>query len=239
MTRLEGKVAIITGGARGMGRSISELFAANGAKVIAADIMDADSYPDGVEFRHLDVTSESGWEDLARDVEQKYGKIDILVNNAGAIAYEPIDTMSMDSWQKMIAVNQTGVWLGMRAVVPAMRRAGGGSIVNTSSIWGITAAPGAAAYHATKGAVRLMTKNAAMTFVNDDIRANSVHPGFIATPMTEAQADDINDVVIGMTPMRRAGKPEEVANGVLFLASDEASFITGSELVIDGGYTAQ
>lgn len=239
MTRLEGKVAIVTGAARGMGRTIAELFAANGARVIATDVLDAAAYPEGIEFRHLDVTREDEWTDLAHYAEKTYGSIDILVNNAGIIAYEGIDTLAMDSWLKVIAVNQTGVWLGMRAVAPSMKRQSSGSIINTSSIWGNVAVSGAAAYHATKGAVRTLSKNAAMTFVSDGIRVNSVHPGFIETPITEAQAPDLNDIVIGKTPMGRAGKPIEVANGVLFLASDEASFITGSELVIDGGYLAQ
>jgi NAD(P)-dependent dehydrogenase (short-subunit alcohol dehydrogenase family) len=138
-----------------------------------------------------------------------------------------------------VAVNQTGVFLGMKTVAPVMRENGGGSIVNSSSIWGNVAVPGAHTYHATKGAVRNMTKNAAMTYATEGIRANSLHPGIINTPLVQAQAEDVNEFVVGMTPMGRMADPREIAYGVLFLASDESSFMTGAELVIDGGYTAQ
>ena len=145
----------------------------------------------------------------------------------------------MTAWMQMIAVDQTGVFLGMREAVPIMRKQKSGSIINISSIWGSAAVGGAHAYHAAKGAVRNMTKNAAMTYVADGIRANSVHPGFIETPLTQAQAPELNEAVIAATPMKRAGKAIEVAYGCLFLASDESSYVTGTELVIDGGYLAQ
>ena len=170
---------------------------------------------------------------------QKRGRLDILINNAGIIAYEPLHELDMKNWLKMIAIDQTGVFLGMREVVPVMRKQKSGAIVNISSIWGSAAVAGAHAYHAVKGAVRNMSKNAAMTYVADGIRVNSVHPGFIDTPLTQAQSPDLNESVIAATPMKRGGKPIEIAYGCLFLASDEASYITGTELVIDGGYLAQ
>ena len=153
----------------------------------------------------------------------------------GIIAYEPMHDLSLAAWTKVIAVNQTGVFLGMREVIPAMRRQKAGSIINISSIWGSAAVPGAHAYHATKGAVGIMSKNAAITYVGDGVRVNSLHPGFIDTPLTRAQDPAVNAYVVSLTPMKRAGTPREIANGCLFLASDESSFMTGAELVIDGG----
>ncbi len=238
--RLKDKVALVSGAARGMGYEIAELFAREGAITYAGDIAGPDRpHATGVESVRLDVSREEDWAGAIETILARHGRIDILVNNAGIIAYEPLDELDLAAWQRVIAVNQTGVFLGMRAVVPAMRRQKSGSIVNFSSIWGNAAVGGAHAYHATKGAVRNMTKNAAMSYVADGIRVNSVHPGFIDTPLTQAQASDINAFVIASTPMKRAGKPIEVANGVLFLASDEASYMTGAELVIDGGYLAQ
>lgn len=239
MNRLEGKTAIVTGAARGMGRSIAELFAAEGARVLATDVIEADAFDGDVTFAHLDVADEEQWAAIGARLEADFGGVDILVNNAGVIAYEGIDAMSVAVWTREIGINLTGVFLGMRTVVPLMRRAGGGSIVNTSSIWGIAAVPGAAAYHASKGGVRTLTKNAAVSYAADGIRANSVHPGHIATPLTLSQDPALNAVVVGKTPLGRAGQPVEVAQGVLFLASDDASYITGAELVIDGGYLAQ
>lgn len=238
--RLKDKVALVSGAARGMGYEIAELFAREGAITYAGDIAGPDRpHATGVESVRLNVSREEDWTGAVEAILARHGRIDILVNNAGIIAYEPLDELDLAAWQRVIAVNQTGVFLGMRAVVPAMRRQKSGSIVNFSSIWGNAAVGGAHAYHATKGAVRNMTKNAAMSYVADGIRVNSVHPGFIDTPLTQAQASDINAFVIASTPMKRAGKPIEVANGVLFLASDEASYMTGAELVIDGGYLAQ
>jgi NAD(P)-dependent dehydrogenase (short-subunit alcohol dehydrogenase family) len=239
--RLKDKVALVTGAARGMGHATAELFAREGATVIAGDMVTpAPKYSsERIEYVKLDVTSEADWKRVVADILGRHGRLDILVNNAGIIAYEPLDALDFAAWQRVIAVNQTGVFLGMREVVPSMRTHKKGSIINFSSIWGNAAVPGAHAYHATKGAVRNMTKNAAMTYVGDGIRINSVHPGFIDTPLTQAQAPDINAFVIASTPMKRAGRPEEVAYGCLFLASDESSYVTGAELVIDGGYLAQ
>jgi 3alpha(or 20beta)-hydroxysteroid dehydrogenase len=162
-----------------------------------------------------------------------------LVNNAGIIAYTPIHEIELEEWHKLIAVDQTGVLLGMKHVIPQMLKQEYGSIINVSSIWGMVGAGNVIAYNAAKGAVTLMTKNAAITYAKNGIRVNSVNPGFINTPLTDSQDEKLNKIVIDATPMGRAGEPEEIASGVVFLASDEASYVTGSELVIDGGYTAQ
>jgi len=238
--RLQGKVALVTGAASGIGHAVAELFSKEGATVFAGDIKSPNpAYSAGIEAIKLDVTSESDWATAVDTVVKKGGRLDVLINNAGIIAYEPLHELDMENWLKMIAVDQTGVFLGMREAVRVMRKQKSGSIVNISSIWGSAAVGGAHAYHAAKGAVRIMSKNAAMTYVADGIRVNSVHPGFIDTPLTQAQAPDLNEVVIASTPMKRGGKPIEVAYGCLFLASDESSYVTGAELVIDGGYLAQ
>ncbi|TAJ86513.1 MAG: SDR family oxidoreductase [Reyranella sp.] len=238
--RLRGKVVLVTGAAGGIGHAVSTLFAKEGATVFASDLAAPKKpHADGVEVMTLDVTSESGWAETVDTVVRKSGRLDVLINNAGIIAYEPLHELGMKAWERMIAVDQTGVFLGMREVVRIMRKQKSGSIVNISSIWGSAAVAGAHSYHAAKGAVRNMSKNAAMTYVGDGIRVNSVHPGFIHTPLTDAQAADLNETVIASTPMKRGGQPIEIAYGCLFLASDEASYVTGAELVIDGGYLAQ
>jgi NAD(P)-dependent dehydrogenase (short-subunit alcohol dehydrogenase family) len=238
--RLKGKVALITGAASGIGHAVAELFSSEGATVIASDIASPkQAYADGVEAMTLDVTNEQDWVRAVGAITRKHGRLDVLINNAGIIAYEPLDALGLDAWMRMIAVDQTGVFLGMREAIRVMRQARSGSIVNISSIWGSAAVGGAHAYHAAKGAVRNMTKNAAMTYVADGIRVNSVHPGFIDTPLTRAQAPALNAAVIAATPMKRGGTPLEVAYGCVFLASDEASYVTGAELAIDGGYLAQ
>jgi 3alpha(or 20beta)-hydroxysteroid dehydrogenase len=238
--RLQGKVALVTGAASGIGHAVAELFLKEGATVFAGDIKSPKpAYSAGIEAIKLDVTGEADWATAVDAIVQKSGRLDVLINNAGIIAYEPLHELDIKEWNKMIAVDQTGVFLGMREAVRVMRNQKSGSIVNISSIWGSAAVAGAHAYHAAKGAVRVMTKNAAMTYVADGIRVNSVHPGFIDTPLTQAQAPVLNEVVIASTPMKRGGKPIEVAYGCLFLASDESSYVTGAELVIDGGYLAQ
>jgi NAD(P)-dependent dehydrogenase (short-subunit alcohol dehydrogenase family) len=238
--RLQDKVVLVTGAASGIGYAVAELFAKEGAKVFASDIRPPKTaYPSGVHALSLDVTSEVQWRAAVSAVVEKAGRLDVLVNNAGIIAYEPLDELSLDAWHHMIAVDQTGVFLGMREAVRVMRRQKSGSIINISSIWGSAAVAGAHSYHATKGAVRNMSKNAALTYVADGIRVNSVHPGFIHTPLTDAQAAGLNEAVIAATPMKRGGQPMEIAYGCLFLASDESSYVTGAELVIDGGYLAQ
>ncbi|MFH1343775.1 MAG: SDR family oxidoreductase [Pseudomonadota bacterium] len=237
--RLQRKVVLVTGAAGGIGYAVSELFAKEGASVFASDIASPEKpYSEGIEAIKLDVTSEDDWEAAVDSVIERRGRLDVLVNNAGIIAYEPLDELDITEWLRLIAVDQTGVFLGMREAVRVMRRQKSGSIVNISSIWGSAAVAGAHSYHAAKGAVRNMSKNAAITYVADGIRVNSVHPGFIHTPLTDAQAPELNEVVIASTPMKRGGKPIEVAYGCLFLASDEASYVTGTELVIDGGYLA-
>lgn len=238
--RLEGKVALVTGASRGIGLGIVERFAEEGAIVYAGSTSNPpDVYPAGVRGVRLDVGSEAEWARVVGQILSEQGRIDILVNNAGIIAYEAVHDLTLDAWHRVIAVNQTGVFLGMREVIPAMQKQKSGSIVNVSSIWGIAAVAGAHAYHATKGAVEMMSKNAAMIYVGDGIRVNSLHPGFIDTPLTQAQDKDMNAFVIASTPMKRAGTPREIANGALFLACEESSFMTGSALIIDGGYLAQ
>lgn len=239
MDRLHGKVAIVTGAGRGIGRAITEMFTAEGATVVATSQSPHADFEDGVHFVQQDVADPNGWESLAAEVVAKYGRIDVLVNNAGIIAYETLDELTLEDWNRVVAVNQTGVWLGMRAVIPTMLAQGSGSIINVSSIWGNAAVAGAHAYHATKGAVRNMSKNAAITYATKGVRVNSLHPGFIETPLTDAQDPLVNEYVVGMTPMGRAGRSQEIAYGAVFLASDESTFMTGSELVIDGGYLAQ
>lgn len=240
MERLKGKVALITGAALGMGRATAQLFASEGATVIGGDIRDPETPLEGeVEMQRLDVSSEEDWKRVVADVLDRHGRIDVLVNNAGIIAYEPIEELTLDAWHRMLAVDQTGVFLGMREVIPSMKASGKGSIINLSSIWGSVAVSGAHAYHAAKGAVANMTRNVAMTHVADGIRANSIHPGYIKTPLTDVQPAEVNQQMIDTTPMKRPGEAIEVAYGSLYLASDESSYVTGIELVIDGGYMAQ
>lgn len=247
--RLEGKVALISGAARGQGAAEARLFAREGAKVVIGDVLDADlkgvadelaaaGLP--VESLHLDVTSEEDWAAAVALAEKSFGGLHVLVNNAGVLSVGGIESTTREEWDRVIAINETGVWLGMKAAVPAIRRSGGGSIVNISSIYGLIGSGGSAAYQATKGAVRLLTKTAAVEYAPEGIRVNSVHPGIIETPMvTQGLPTEAASQLIAATPLGRMGKPEEVAAGVLFLASDESSFVTGSELVIDGGYTTQ
>ena len=246
--RLSGKVALISGAARGMGESEARLFAREGAQVVLGDILE-DQGRAAVEsiaqqggtatFVPLDVTREQDWQRAVETVEQTYDRLDILVNNAGIVRMAPLDETSLEAWNEVIDVNQTGVFLGMKHAVPAMRRAGGGSIVNISSIAGLIGLPNIPAYQASKGAVRILTKNAAVQYATDKIRVNSVHPGRIETPMTAPLAPERREMLLRLTPLGRDGTAEEVAYGVLYLASDESSYVTGAELVIDGGYTAR
>ncbi|RRH93992.1 SDR family oxidoreductase [Mesorhizobium tamadayense] len=238
--RLRDKVALITGGARGIGKATVELFEREGAKVHACDLSFDDELTSKNVVRHkLDVTDFENWTAVVEAIIGEDGRIDILFNNAGTVlSYDGIAEIAIDDWNKVIAINQTGPFYGMKVVIPHMKTNGGGSIVNTSSIWGIAGAAGVSAYTASKAAVRYMSKNAALTYVGDGIRVNSIHPGIISTPMIDAQDSSITAAIVNITPMKRLGRPEEIAYGALFLASDESSFMTGAELVIDGGYTA-
>jgi NAD(P)-dependent dehydrogenase (short-subunit alcohol dehydrogenase family) len=240
--RLKGKVALVTGAAQGIGQAIAELFAKEGATVVGSDVKPAAErrLSKDIEFHSHDVTSAEDWKRVADAVLAKHKHIDVLVNNAGIVfCYSPIHETSLEDWDKVIAVNQKGTFLGMRAVIPAMLKQGGGSIINISSIWGVVGAPGVAPYQAAKGAVRTMTKNAAMTYAKNNIRANSIHPGIIWTPLIEAQDKAITDSIVADTPLGRLGRADEIAYGALFLASDESSFVTGVELPIDGGILAK
>jgi len=249
--RLENKVALISGGARGMGAAESRLFAKEGAKVVIGDVLEEEGRQTEAQineaggdclFVRLDVTSESNWQDVVAATVARFGKLDILVNNAG-IGGLPgtVEETTTEIWDIVMDINAKGVFLGTKTAIPEMRKAGGGSIINISSIWGIVGSGGSSAYHASKGAVRLLTKSTAIQYAGEGIRANSVHPGPIATPMTEAIRADSGrkQRFLANTPLGRWAEPEDVAYGVLFLASDESSFMTGSELVIDGGWTAQ
>lgn len=234
--RLAGKVAVVTGAASGIGRATADLFAEQGAIVYATDIARRDT-AERIRFIEHDTSSEEQWQALAQLIEKEHSKLDVLVNNAGIVGtYDTITDVSMSDYHRIIAVNQTGFFLGMRYCIPLMQRHRKGSIVNISSIWGLIGAVGVAPYQASKGAVTTLTKNAALTYA-PDIRANSIHPGVIRTQITARQDDAMNDQLIADTPLKRMADPREVAFAALYLASDESAFVTGAELVIDGGYT--
>jgi len=251
MARLAQKVALISGGARGQGAAEAKLFTQEGARVVFGDILDEEGKRVEAEIRarggdatyvHLNVTREQDWQQAVQLAESQYGKLDILVNNAGIALRGSIEETSEDDWDRLMAINMKGVFLGTKYAIPAMQRAGGGSIINISSGAGIAPAPGtSAAYAASKGGVRLFTKATAVQHARDHIRCNSVHPGPIDTPMVrDPQTDPARlQTLIARVPLGRLGTAEEIAYGVLYLASDESSFVTGSELVIDGGRTAQ
>ena len=249
MGRLDGKVAIISGGARGQGEVEAKLFAKEGAKVVFGDILDEEGRQVEAAIRqaggeatyvHLDVTQEADWQEAVQTAVSTYGKLDILVNNAGILRRDSIEETTKELWDTILAVNATGVFLGTKYAIPEMRKAGGGSIVNISSISGMIAL-GGPAYNASKGAVRVFTKVTAVHHADDNIRCNSVHPGPVRTPMTESTYSDPDMLAqrLQSMPLGRIGTSEDIAYGVLYLASDEAAYVTGSELVIDGGYTAQ
>ena len=247
--RLAGKVALISGAASGMGAEEARLFAREGAKVIIADLLEdegrqveADIRGSGGEavFVPLDVTREDDWEQAVGTAVQRFGKLDVLVNNAGLSSTSVDDPLDTAGWHRIMQVNTTGVFLGTRFAIPAMQAAGSGSIVNISSIMGFVGGEaGHPAYHASKGAVRIFTKAIAVQYGPENIRANSIHPGFMPPMRSSRPSSDLREAHVAATPLRRTGELIEVANGVLFLASDEASFITGTELVIDGGFIAK
>jgi NAD(P)-dependent dehydrogenase (short-subunit alcohol dehydrogenase family) len=246
--RLDGKVAIVTGAAHGMGEAEARLFAKEGARVVVADVLGKEAEAVAADIRAsggnaiaatIDVTSEPEWVALITKTLASYGRIDILVNNAGISGSSVGDPDGLEGWQRVIAVNQTSVFLGTKLAAEQMAKTGGGSIVNISSIMGFVGGPsGHPAYSASKGAVRIYTKSAAVRYGPLGVRVNSVHPGYMP-PMLNATNANERGEKIAATPLRRLGELIEVAYGVLFLASDEASFVTGTELVIDGGYIAQ
>ena len=249
MGRLDGKVAIISGGARGQGEVEARLFAQEGAKVVFGDILDDEGKQVEAAIRqaggeatyvHLDVTQEADWQQAVGTAVSRYGKLDILVNNAGILRRDGIEETTRELWDTVMAVNATGVFLGTKHAIPEMRKAGGGSIVNISSVSGMVAL-GGPAYNASKGAVRVFTKVTAIRHADDNIRCNSIHPGPVRTAMTESTYSDPDMLAqrLRSMPLGRLGTSEDIAYGVLYMASDEAAYMTGSELVIDGGYTAQ
>jgi len=249
--RLQNKVAFISGGARGMGAAEAKLFAQEGAKVVIGDVLNDEGRKTESEinemggeclFVRLDVTSEDSWADAIATTISRFGKLDVLVNNAGVVARGTVEDTTTDDYDRIMDINAKGVFLGTKAAIPELRKAGGGSIVNIASISGnVGQSDVQAVYNASKGAVRIFTKSAAIQYAGEGIRVNSVHPGDIDTPMAQARLNDpqLQREAEARSPLGRTGRPEEVAYGVLYLASDEASFVTGSELVIDGGYTAQ
>jgi cyclopentanol dehydrogenase len=246
--RLEGKVAIISGAARGQGASHARLFASEGASVLLGDVLEMEvrevaeelqSSGAGAEAIRLDVTRSDDWAHAVELAEERFGRLNVLVNNAGVISEAGAVDETEKEWHRVIAINQTGVFLGMKHTVPAMRRAREGSIVNISSTLGVVGAEDYIAYQASKAAIRQMTRSAALSYAKDGVRVNAVCPGWVDTPMTEALAPEIRTHDIAMTPLGRSGRPIEISYAVLFLASDESSFVTGTDLVVDGGYVAQ
>jgi NAD(P)-dependent dehydrogenase (short-subunit alcohol dehydrogenase family) len=255
--RLEGKVALITGAATGIegdlmgfGGASARLFVQEGAKVVVSDINEEAGQKTVAQIREgggdatfirLDVTQEQDWVRTIQATVASYGKLNILVNNAGTGARTTVEDTTEEDWDSQMDVHAKGTFLGTKHAIPEMRKLGGGSIINVSSIYGIVGSPTSTAYHAAKGAIRLFTKSAAIQYAKENIRVNSVHPGYARTPLTTASYDDPERYqwVLDRTPMGRVGDAYDIAYGILYLASDESSFVTGSELVIDGGMTAQ
>jgi NAD(P)-dependent dehydrogenase (short-subunit alcohol dehydrogenase family) len=252
MERLTGRVALVTGAASGIGQAVAERLAAEGAAVMVTDVNDADGKAVAGEigpraaYLHLDVATEQDWEQAVAGTVEQFGGLDVLVNNAGVHGEgTPLEEVTLANWDRSIAVLQTGVFLGMKCAAPALLKSAHASVVNISSIFGASGGFGSSpAYHAAKGAVRILTKTAALHWATEGIRVNSVHPGFIDTPRLRPMAEQpesaaMFQAILDVTPMGRFGHAEEVAAGVAYLASDDATFVTGSELYIDGGYTAR
>ncbi|MGC2473978.1 MAG: glucose 1-dehydrogenase [Candidatus Sulfotelmatobacter sp.] len=261
--RLAGKVALISGGARGIGAAIARLFVEEGAQVVIGDILERKTEELVEELNRgirrnghsgerdperivksacsvrLDVTKAEEWEAAVEATRREFKMLNILVNNAGITNLSGVEETTEELWQRIVDVNQKGVWLGMKAAIPAMREVRGGAIVNVSSIYGLVASGDSFAYHGSKAAVRLLGKTAAVQYAPENIRVNTVLPGFTRTPMIDALPQEVVSSVTPFVPMNRLASPREIANGVLFLASQEASFITGAELVIDGGFAAR
>ena len=252
MKRVEGKVVVVTGGALGIGRETCLLLAKEGAKVAITDMLDKEGQELADEitksggiakFWHLDVTNEKEVEKVYAEVFKEFGRLDATVNNAGIAGVDkPTHELTEDEWDATMNVNVKGVFFCTKHAIPYMRKSGGGSIVNLSSIYGLIGAGDIPAYHASKGAVRLMTKNDALIYAKDNIRVNSVHPGFIWTPLVEKLGEGkpgFREHLDSLHPIGHIGEPIDVAYGILYLVSDESKFVTGSELVIDGGYTCK
>ena len=256
MNRLKDKTIVVTGGAVGIGRATCEKLAQEGAKVAVTDLQDEagqqlaktiSEQGGEAEYWHLDVSSEQEVKETYGNIRERFGKIDVLVNNAGISGTsKPTDEITVEEWEKVMAVNVRGVFLCTKHVIPALREAGGGSIINLSSIYGIISAQDIPPYHASKGAVRLMTKTDALLYAKEKIRVNSIHPGFIWTPLVEELGErspegveKFREQLDSLHPIGHVGEPADIAWGVVFLASEESKFMTGSELVIDGGYTAK
>jgi NAD(P)-dependent dehydrogenase (short-subunit alcohol dehydrogenase family) len=256
MQRIKGKVAIVTGAALGIGRATAILLAKHGAKVAITDLRDKEGKDlaerindegDEAAYWHLDVAREKEVRHVFEKIHERFGKIDILVNNAGiAGANKPTHEITEEEWDKVQGVNVKGVFFCTKHAIPFLRKAGGGSIINLSSIYGLIGAPDVPAYHASKGEVRLMTKTDALLYAKDKIRVNSVHPGYIWTPMVEGVGKEsgqsmeaFRKQIAALHPLGHIGEPDDIGYGILYLAADESKFVTGSELVIDGGYTAQ
>jgi 3alpha(or 20beta)-hydroxysteroid dehydrogenase len=245
MGKLDGRTALVSGGARGMGAAIAHAVVEEGGRVVIGDLLDVEGAKVVIElgeerarFVHLDVTDPDQWGDAVAVAESAFGPVSVLVNNAGIVRWGPLADMDPPAWHEVLGVNLTGVFLGMHAAIPSLRRAGGGAIVNISSVSGLVGLPMQSAYTASKWGVRGLTKSAALELARDGIRVNSVHPGIVHTPMTEVTNPAmaaVRDQVLAVQPIPRMGEPEEVARMVVFLASEEASFCTGSEFVVDGG----
>ena len=242
--RFDGRVALVTGGASGIGKATAKRIASEGGAVVIADLQDEaaaavvaeiEQAGGAAAYVHLDVTDEEGWAKAVEFAVDTFGGLDVLVNNAGIGDTEPIEVTTKDTWDKVVAVTQTSVFLGTKAAAEALKKSGHGAVVNVSSMYGIVGSGVSPAYHAAKGAVRLLTKTTALGWAASGVRVNSVHPGYIDTPIL---GDTDRDLLVGATPMGRLGRPEEIAATIAFLASDDASFATGAEFVIDGGYTA-
>jgi len=245
MARVNGKIAIVTGAARGMGAIFAKILIEQGAKVVLTDVLEAEgeatarALGENALFHRLDVTRESEWQEVIKLTETAFGPVTVLINNAGIASFGPIESIEEKDYRAVIDVNQMSVFLGMKTVFPSMKRAGIGSIINISSTAGIVSAIGTLAYTASKFAVRGMTKCAALEFAAHNIRVNSVHPGVIRTPLSMPEADNeaLLKAIAAQTPVGRIGEPEEVASVVLLLASDESLYTTGAEFVVDGGFT--
>ena len=256
--RLEGKVALITGAAAGIegelmgfGGAAARMFANEGAKVVLTDIKEDMGEKTAIQIREhggdvlflrQDVTNEQEWIETIRTTVSTYGKLDVLVNNAGSSSRHNVEDTTVEAWDGQMDVHAKGVFLGTKHAIPEMRKAGGGSIINISSIYGLIGSPTSTAYHAAKGASRLFTKSAAIQYAKENIRVNSVHPGYALTPLTRPGYDEDPSReawCLARIPLGRLGNADDIAFGILYLASDESSFVTGSELVIDGGTTAE